>query len=110
MLLFWYESKKLNHAGVLKQNVACHGLLHYSILAMTNSYHHRVGWPDLILRLMRATGFTFSDADSSAAIVGKTLMGTWGWQTDTHTWTDPTYLAAATKRRHYLLAPDEIDR
>jgi hypothetical protein len=60
------------------------------------------------LRLMKSTHVTFSEADATAGTLDDAISMI-AWTTDTHTYGSPEYFACQMKRRHWLVARDEID-
>jgi hypothetical protein len=57
---------------------------------------------------MKSAHATFSEADATAATLAA-VVGQIAWTTDTHTYSSPEYFACQMKRRHWLVARDEID-
>jgi hypothetical protein len=65
--------------------------------------------PDLSLRLLKAVRMTFSEVDESAEAY-HAVTKFFGWAGKTHTWAEKPYNVSQFKRRHWLLAPDEIGK
>ena len=61
-----------------------------------------------VLRLMKSTHVTCSEADASAATLDRVVRMV-AWATDTFTYSSPDYFACQMKRRHWLVAREEID-
>jgi len=107
--------------------------LYYGLLGHTHSYTRLAGCSDLVcgacnhdamsvaaasankvhdlrqaLRLMKSAHVTFAEADATAATLDGAISMI-AWTTDTHTYSSPAYFACQMKRRHWLVARDEID-
>ena len=82
---------------------------YYGSLIITNSFMMKAGLGDLVLRYMKAAHVTFSEIDDTAEVFfGVTKF--MGFVGETHKYSTPDTLAAQMKRRHWLLAPDEIGK
>ena len=58
---------------------------------------------------MKSVHATFSEVDATAATLMAVVGKCASWTTDTHTYSSPEYFACQMKRRHWLVARDEID-
>jgi hypothetical protein len=67
------------------------------------------GFSDLSLRLLKALHSTFTEAEASAAIYNG-VMQFFGFTGKTHCYATQSYWVAQGKRRHWLLAPDEVGK
>ena len=61
-----------------------------------------------VLRLMKSVPATYSEVDKTAEIL-MSVMNFISWSTDTHTYMTAAYYACQMKRRHWLVAREEID-
>jgi hypothetical protein len=76
-------------------------------LNATHSFMSQAGLGDLSLRLLKAVHMTFQEVDESAEVY-HAVCQFFGWRGATHTWAERPFHIAQFKRRHWLLAPDEI--
>ena len=85
-------------------------LLHggYGSYSFTNSYLHQAGLKHEVLRLMKARHVTFTEVEASAEVSDPVCGKLLGFVSDTHEYGQMNELIALVKRRHWLLAPDEI--
>ena len=82
---------------------------YYGSLNMTNSFMMKAGLGDLVLRYMKAAHLTFSEVDDTAETF-YACTKFFGFVGETHKYGTPDTLAAQMKRRHWLLAPDEVGK
>jgi hypothetical protein len=69
----------------------------------------RAGLGDIVLRLAKAQHLTFSEVDATAETF-YAVTKSFGFVGETHKYSTPDCLAAQIKRRHWLLAPDEVGK
>jgi hypothetical protein len=83
------------------------GCCYYGAMNMTNSFMMNAGLGGLVLRFMKAQHLTFAEVDGTAeTFYGFTKFS--GFVGETHCYSTPDCLAAQIRRRHWLLAPDEV--
>ena len=82
---------------------------YFGSLAMTNSFMMKAGLGDLVLRYMKAVHLTFSEVDDTAETF-YAFTKFFGFVGETHKYGTADALAAQMKRRHWLLAPDEVGK
>jgi hypothetical protein len=82
---------------------------YYTGLAWTNPWIRAIGLGDLSLRLLRALHITSAEVVASAAIYNGVVQY-FGFTGETHCYATESYLIANSKRRHWLLAPDEVGK
>ena len=82
---------------------------YFGSLSMTNSFMMKAGLGDLVLRYMKAAHLTFSEVDDTAETF-YAFTKFFGFVGETHKFGTPDTLAAQMKRRHWLLAPDEVGK
>jgi hypothetical protein len=78
-------------------------------LNCTNSYFAKAGLGDLSLRLMKATYNTYDEVTASAEAYNG-VMQFFSWTGKRHTYFTQAFSVAQMRRRHWLLAPDEVGR
>ena len=57
---------------------------------------------------MKSTHATFAEAGATAGTLDGVIVHV-AWTTETHTYSSPEYWVCQMKRRHWLVARDEID-
>lgn len=77
-------------------------------LAEAHSFRSRAGMSAESLRLMKAFGNTFDQVDSTVDVLFSVLKY-WSYTTDEFCYTQPEFLTENMKRRHWLVAPAEIE-
>ena len=79
------------------------------VMTASNSYFRHAGLSDVVLRYLKASHCTFIEVEASAAAFDTVLGKFVGWVNATHELIQPGSLIAQMKRRHWLLAPDEVE-
>jgi hypothetical protein len=86
-----------------------YGVVLNGVLNWTNPIFHDPYFGDLSLRLMKSVYCTFGEIGATAELID-TVMKFMAYVGKAHQHNKPSYLIAQMKRRHWLLAPDEVGK
>jgi hypothetical protein len=75
------------------------------LLSLTNCVFHDPYFDGLCLRLMKSAHLTFTEVEAASTIRSKMA-----WESDEYSCLGNAFLVGQMKRRHWLLAPDEVGK
>lgn len=105
----WFQKKIGMFATInIQSTPGVYGGAFFYGSAEAHSLFGRAGMATEVLNQMKMWGFTFTEVDHTAEIFHP-VTKSWEYKTDKYSWAQPKFMCDQMKRRHWLVAPSEIN-